>query len=148
MKISFFGHADFCDYGLKEKTIDILTKTIGTDEVEFLFGGYGKFDSFAYECCKEIKKHNEKIKCTFVSAYLGKYLDDRKEQLLKLYDGIIYPPLENVYKKLAILKRNFWMIDESDFVIFFVERTFGGAYTALKHAKKRGKNIINLCDLK
>lgn len=148
MKVSFFGHADFSDNALKGVMVKILADYIKGKEVEFLLGGYGRFDNFAYECCQEVKDTNRGAKCLFVTPYLGSYLENRKEQISKSYDGIIYPPLENVYKKFCILKRNFWMIDESDFIVFYVSRTFGGAYTALKYAKKRGKNIINLCDLK
>ena len=36
MKISFFGHSDFLEYGLKEKVIELLIKTIGDNSVEFL----------------------------------------------------------------------------------------------------------------
>ena len=43
----------------------------------------------------------------------------------------------------VILKRNFWMVDKSEYVISYVYREFGGAYKTLKYAQKTGKNIIS-----
>lgn len=147
MKISFFGHSDFLEYGLKEKVIELLIKTIGDNSVEFLLGEYGRFDGFACDCCQEIRRNNSKSKISFITPYIGKYLEDRKENLLKIYDEIIYPPIETTLKKFAILERNFWMIDQSDLVIVYVCRNFGGANTALEYAQKKNKKIINLCNL-
>ena len=63
---------------------------------------------------------------------------------LELYDSIVYPPLEKTPLKFAISKRNEWMIDQSDFVIAYVEHSFGGAYQSLKYAHRKGKRIVNL----
>ena len=38
------------------------------------------------------------------------------------------------------------MVESADIVIAYVKRS-GGAYTALKHALKKGKMIFNLIDL-
>ena len=63
---------------------------------------------------------------------------------LRIYVSFIYPPLEKVPLKFAINKRNEWMIDQSDFVIAYVEHSFGGAYQSLKYAYRKGKRIVNL----
>ena len=147
MKITFFGHADFLGSDKEEKVVNLLQSVVKDGEVEFLLGGYGGFDSFSRACCQKLKRYSNKIKCTFVTPYLGEYLENRKESLDKLYDSIVYPPIENVFKKFAIIKRNQWMIDESDLIIVYVCRNYGGAYSALQYAKKKNKKIINLYDL-
>jgi hypothetical protein len=48
-------------------------------------------------------------------------------------------------KRYAIIKRNEYMIDESDFIIFYVTHRFGGgAYRALEYAKRKNKQYINI----
>ena len=63
-----------------------------------------------------------------------------------IYDGSVYPPIEQVPKRLAILKRNEWMIDNSDVVVAFVKQDFGGAYKALEYARRRKKAIVNIAE--
>jgi hypothetical protein len=73
-------------------------------------------------------------------------LQDKKEIIKANYDECIYPPIETTYPKFAILRRNEWIIEKSDFIIFYVSRTFGGAYKAMKYAIKLNKKFINLYD--
>ena len=62
----------------------------------------------------------------------------------KEYDSSIYPPLEGVPYKLAIIKRNEWMIDKADLIVAYVNTEYGGARRALTYARRRNKSIINL----
>ena len=78
---------------------------------------------------------------TATESYQKNHLSYIKES----YDEILYPPLEGVPYRFAISARNKWLVENSDLIVFFVRRRFGGAYTAYLHAKKKGKQIINLC---
>ena len=61
------------------------------------------------------------------------------------YDNIIIPEnLYNAHPKSVITLKNRWMIEQSNLVIVYVERNNGGAYTAMKYAKKLNKNVIQL----
>ena len=61
------------------------------------------------------------------------------------YDNIIVPfELAGVHYKSVITKRNRWLVDNSDWLIAFVYRDFGGAYTTLRYAEKKGLQIVNL----
>ena len=71
-------------------------------------------------------------------------MNTRKEILKKTYDLIIYPELEKIPQKYAILRRNQWMVSHADFVVGYVKTHYGGAYKALLYAKKHHKPIINL----
>ena len=57
----------------------------------------------------------------------------------------IYPEgLEKTPKRFAILKRNQWMIDNADIILYFSERSFGGVATAIEYAQKKSKKLISL----
>ena len=55
--------------------------------------------------------------------------------------------LEKTLPKFAIIKRNEWMIDHSDYVITYIEHNFGGAAKFANRAHQRNKNVINLYKL-
>ena len=77
----------------------------------------------------------------------GRYLDKNysKLEFAKYnYDDVIFPPLESVPRKFAILKRNEWMVEEADLVIAYVMYSWGGAVKTLEYAKRKKKTIINL----
>ena len=78
---------------------------------------------------------------------MSNQLNVEKKYYESLYDEIILPAeLINVHYKAAIPLRNRWMVNQSDFVIAYVSRRFGGAYTTYQYAQKLGKPIINLAD--
>ena len=63
------------------------------------------------------------------------------------FDDILIPAeLADVHYKAATSRRNQWLVDHSDYLIAYVYRDFGGAYTTLKYAARRGKEIINLAN--
>ena len=63
MIISFFGHSHFQKTNEYEQIIMKTIDNIARDtSVIFYFGGYGDFDSFAYDCCKKYKKtHPDRV---------------------------------------------------------------------------------------
>ena len=72
-------------------------------------------------------------------------LDNFKEYYETSYDDVVVPgELDGVHYKSAITKRNRWMVEQSDWLIAFVYRNFGGAYATLRYAEKKGLRIINL----
>lgn len=146
MIISFFGHADFNRQSeFEQALLDCLENTVKDNDVELFLGGYGAFDRFCYSCCKKFKKSHPRAKIIFVSPYLSsKHLQNIKQD----YDLIIFPEIENIPPKLAIMYRNKYMVEKSDFIITYVERTYGGAYKAYKYAKKLNKSILNFGELK
>ncbi len=145
MKIAFFGHRN--DYKLKEKVGDelkrIFDEKIATGEVELFFGGKSDFDYFAKETARNYKQKNPKLKLTFVYAYMPK-----EDLYVSGIDETVYPPIENTPLKFAIIARNKWIVEQSDLIIFCVNREYGGAYEMLKHAKKKNKEYINLGTVK
>lgn len=144
MVISFCGHREFTPDAEKEKTIiDILLKYSETEqEVICYTGGYGAFDWFAASCIKKTKKAALNIVNCLVIPYITQSHLDRISLHEKEFDEIIYPPLEDVPPKFAIIRRNEWMIDNSDLLIACVKYSWGGAARTLEYAKRRGKTIL------
>ena len=144
MIIAFTGHSSISDKDNVKKTVkQLLLKIIPENGgVTFYLGGYGDFDEICASVCRELKAKYRDLETVFVTPYLKKIETNYK---LGLYDSSIYPPLESVPPKYAISKRNEWMVENSDIIIAFVKRR-GGAYKTLLYAKRKGKNIINLCE--
>ena len=65
------------------------------------------------------------ITAILVLAYLNRETDTSR------YDDTTYPPLENVPPRYAIVRRNEWMVRESDVVISGVTHGWGGAAKTL-----------------
>ena len=144
MNITFFGHSDACiNKSLIENIKKAIIDNININEKTIFYcGGYGAFDNACAYACVELKRDIKNSEIALVVPYL---LSKKQVDLLNIpYDQIVYPPLECFPKKIAILKRNEWMINNSDLIISFIERSFGGAYKAFCYAKKKEKKIINL----
>ena len=142
MRISFFGHRDIINNEeLKNRLFSTLKENI-TEDCELLFGGYGAFDSLAYECASRLDiPYN--IKKIFVTPYISEsYLKNQVEYIKNQYDAVIYPEIENTPYRFAISARNKWMAEQSDLVICYVNRAYGGAYQVVKNRKIKKK--INL----
>ena len=148
MKITFCGHSNFSfDNTIKEKLKELLLQEIRKNPAcKFYLGGYGDFDSLCLNILKEIKADFPAIELLFITPYLNDNYS--KLETAKLYyDGIIYPPLENVPRRFCISKRNEWMVNEADFLIAFVKYSWGGAAKTLEYAKRKKVEFFNLAEL-
>ena len=148
MTITFCGHSNFSfDNTVKEKLRELLLQEIRKNPAcKFYLGGYGDFDSLCLSILKELKIQFPNIELLFITPYL----DDNYSKLetAKLYyEGIIYPPLENVPRQFCISKRNEWMVNEADFLIAFVKYSWGGAAKTLEYAKRKKVGFFNLAEL-
>lgn len=141
MVCTFFGHAD-----AKKEIIPALRKEIinlieNKNVDTFYVGNHGHFDFYAETVLKELSEIYPHIKYSVVLAYLprgseGEYYD---------FSNTIYPEgIEKAPLKYAIIKRNKWMIDNSDFVITYVKRVVGGAAQFKELAEKKKKIIIEI----
>lgn len=145
----FAGHSEItgCEkikwYLKREITNLIINDNVGI----FYNGGKGYFDQLCADVVYEAKKDYPLIKSYCVLAYPRVKVDRSADILLNKFDEIFYPNLERTPYNLAILKRNEWMVDNSDFMIVYVKHSWGGAARTLKYAQK-GKNtvIFNLAD--
>lgn len=139
--VTFCGHGDLSRAEISHvipRLLCTLENLINNGAVEFLLGDYGDFDKLCAKTLYFLKNKYPHIVSVCVTPYM------EREYSRILYDLSEYPPLEKVPKRIAIIKRNEYMIDKSDIVVSYITHTFGGAYTSFKYAKRKHKNIIML----
>lgn len=144
MTVTFCGHSDFVpSTAVEARLLSVLGSQIGDSPAELLLGGYGNFDRFALRCGRIFQQTHPQVSLVYVTPYM---ITERQTSVGAEYDGIVYPPLENVPPRYAILHRNRYMVEQADLVIACITRSRGGAYQTFLHAQRKGKTIINLAD--
>ncbi len=146
-RVALFGHRDLrVQRAVEEHLFPILCDLIRTKEyVEFYIGRNGEFDTFVASVIKRVQNFvgNANNDMTLVLPYVEKDIIYYEEY----YDRIVIPDcVSGIHPKGAITRRNRWMVEECDLFVCYVERESGGAYTALKYARRLGKNIVNLAE--
>ena len=138
---TFFGHRD-CPSSVKESLYAAVEGLICNQQVDtFYVGTQGSFDRMTYAALVELRKRYQHIKVYRVLAYMPRLSDIAQDRSV-LGDTILPEGIEKVHPRYAIVHRNNWMIDRSDYVIAYVTHPTGGAYQAVERAKKKGKTII------
>lgn len=150
MIISFFGHSKFSgNVAYEQLLLDFLEKNIGDKTAVAYLGDHGDFDTFAYDCCKKYKLNHPNFTLVYVTPYMTlEFQKGNLNQQLERYDEILYPEIEDKPIRFAIVYRNRYMVEKSDYVVTFVSHNWGGAYAAYKYAERKGKPIFNLADFK
>ena len=140
MTCTFIGHRDTPSTIkpiLKNTIIDLIEKYSVND---FYVGNHGDFDSMVLSTLKEVLEIFPNISYTVVLAYIPQNKDIYAD-----YSHTIYPDiLENTPPKFAIKKRNYWMLEKSDFLVCYVCNKLTNAYDYLEVAQKKKKTVINL----
>lgn len=142
---TFFGH-QIINKDIKELLMCQIENLITEYGVNvFYVGNNGQFDDLVAEVLRKLKSRNPQISYSIVLAYLP----EKKQKYNQLsYTETIYPEgLEYTPPRFAISKRNQWMVQQSDYVIAYVEHSFGGAAQFTEYARKKHKTVINLADL-
>ena len=137
MTVTFCGHKELDDPGAIRRWLEETVERLileGADR--FLLGGYGAFDMLAASVVFQAKQKHPAVRSILVLPYL-----DRKADA-SLYDSTLYPPLETVPLRFAIVRRNEYMVSRSDVVIAYVLYSWGGAAATLRYAEKQQKRII------
>ncbi len=147
----FAGHRKITDdiEIIKEKLKKEIISLIENHNVTtFYNGGKGDFDWLCAHTVDDLKKDYPFISSQLVLAYIPKE-KNKYAYTLKIFDSMIYPKMEKTPPRFAIIKRNQWMINDSNFLIAYVKNHFGGAYKTLQYAeRKKNIKIISLVDEK
>lgn len=137
MIVTFCGHRKTDNPDSVSKWLDsILPALIEGGAGVFYLGGYGDFDRLATAAVRRQKSVYPYIESVLVLPYLNRHFDTAD------YDSTIYPPLENTPPRFAIVKRNQWMVCESDAIISGVINSWGGAAKTLDFAKQKKKVVL------
>ena len=133
---TFFGHRD-SPSSIKADLYNAIEQLICNQCVDtFYVGTQGDFDRMVYAALVELRQRYSHINVYRVLAYMPKSSD------ADTADTIVPEGIENSHPRYAIVHRNNWMIDRSDYVIAYITHPTGGAYQAVERAKKKGKTII------
>ena len=146
MIVTFCGHRDFVETAEAENQLTIFLEKYARENVRLVCynGGYGNFDYFAAKCVQRMQEQYSNIRNCLVLPYIDQPFLERIEIFKNHFDETIYPPLESVPRKYAIIRRNEWMVDSADIVIAYVTYSWGGAARTLEYARRKKKNIIQI----
>lgn len=138
MVCTFFGHGD-TPLSVKPQVENLIRTLIEKHGVNlFYVGNHGNFDKIVTQVLKELQTEYS-IEYYIILAYMP-----TKGSLYK-GDNTLYPDgLENVPPKYAIIKRNEWMINNSDIVVTYVRHDFGSAAKFKATAVKKNKQVFEL----
>lgn len=149
MIITFFGHSQISN---SEKELYSKIETIFKKQAElnpslmFYCGHKGQFDYLCESCIDSLKINYPLIQKVYITPYLSidyqkKHLNDLKDK----FDNIIFPvDCEKCPPRFAYSRRNRWMINQADIILFYVNHSWGGAAASLEYAQKKNKFIINI----
>ena len=162
MKVCFIGHRHI---SITENLVLQLRATISdlidNGATTFLFGSMSEFDTLAWEIVTEYKALHPNIARIYVRASF-EHIDKSYEQyLLMSYEETYFPKQISKAGKYAYVERNYEMINNSSFCVFYYDRnytptskTYGhkipkttgksGTKIAYEYAVKKKKNITNL----
>ena len=139
MAVTFFGHKDTpkeIEPTLRSTLIDLIeNKNINV----FYVGNNGNFDT-------TVRRQLEDLSQTYPITYsvVLAYLPTKKSEYDDYANTILPEGIETVHKRFAISYRNKWMVEQSDIVITYVARTYGGAWQFKAMAERQGKTVIEL----
>ncbi len=132
---------------IKQNIAIEIRKLITQGVTYFIVGGALGFDTLAAQTVLDLKKDYPQIKLILAipcedQADKWNYKDKTIYEYIKNQaDKVIY--ISKEYEKECMLKRNRFMVDNSNFVIAAWDgRKRGGTYYTLNYAKKLNKQII------
>ncbi len=140
--------------------IETLIVKYGIDT--FLFGDKSQFNDLCYEIVSELKKNYPYLKRIYVRAQSPYINDAYKAYLLKNYEDTYYPNSVIKAGRLSYIKRNYEMINESEYCIIYFNKDYvptkqknenicprqtkSGTQIAYDYALKSQRKIINIFD--
>lgn len=139
-----FGHRNVFE-NLSEKLDDAIESAVQQGCEIFYTGAIGDFDSLFSSAVRTAKKNYPFIKLICVKPYFTNDINTNRDYYAALYDDIIIPDeLADIHYKAVINARNRWMIDNSDIIVVYTVRNYGGAYDALKYAKRNQRTVFTI----
>ena len=154
----FFGHRNLTvTEFIKDELYNTVKDLIENKNVSiFLFGSKSIFNTLCYQTVSKIKKEYPHIKRVYVRAEYPEINKDYRSYLLENYENTYFPYSALKAGNAVYLKRNYYMIDNSDFCIVYCDYNYqptpkrnylsktSGTKKAVDYAAKKQKRIINI----
>ena len=144
-RVSFIGHREIDRFFYVEEQVrEIVERLIKSKEyIEFYVGRNGEFDLMVASVIKRAQRDYDYKNCSLILVLA--YPIANIEDMENYYDEVWYPQeLYHVHYKAAITKRNEWFVNNSDLLVAYVTKEYGGAYECLQKARKTSIEIIHL----
>ena len=146
----FAGHSQiFGQQDIYEKLLSVIEDLIIFHSInEFWVGNYGDFDKLSARAIRHLKEKYSYIQLNLIIPYLTEEINSCKEEYYNNYDNMLIADIaENTPKKLQIIKCNEYMVNNSLFLVCYVNHSYGGAAKTLSYGKKSKElTIINLSE--
>lgn len=176
---SFFGHrnAELTSDKLTELE-SVIERLITNENVSlFLFGSRSNFDKICHEVVTKLKDKYDIKRLAYPCKHESVILESEKEKFEKMFKSIVLREsnilcfdeeanhkARNMSGKASYIERNYAMIDDSDYCIFYYDETYipkqkkvnsnkdilptkvtsSGTSLAYKYATQSKKTIINI----
>lgn len=102
---------------------------------EFIIGHYGGFDRLAARAVIEAKKTHPEVTLTLLLPY---HPAERPMEAPEGFDGTYYPPdMEQVPRRVAIVRANRYMVDHVDYLIAYAWHPGSNARDLVDYAQNR-----------
>jgi len=144
---------------LKQTVLSLIDNGVTT----FLFGSKSQFNTLAWDIVTGYREQYPFIRRVYVRSS-NQYIDSPYEQfLLQFYEESFFLPQLEKAGKYSYVERNYAMIDNSDYCIFYYNQNYvpsvsnnnknavtvnrkatSGTKIAYRYAVSKGKTIINL----
>ncbi len=146
----FIGHRAIHETEqLKSEIYEVIEKLIVERKVDtFLFGSKSRFNSLCLELVTELKEKYPHIKRIYVRAEYPYINESYRNYLLENYEDTYYPEKIRGSGKAAYIERNYEMILNSRFCVFYYNKHAlprmrnSGTKIALQYARVKKKEII------
>jgi len=139
---SFFGHSCLYEQSeeiaqkLRQIIIDLIEKGVDT----FYVGNHGEFDILSSKIASDLRTLYPHIQVVVVLCY-----PNELQYLKSSFTDFLMPSeVEAAPKRACIVKRNKWVVDNSDYVVGYIKYKIGGAYSVVQYAQKHKKQIIEV----
>lgn len=148
----FIGHRAIYDTEkLRMQLCEIIEELILNEKVDtFLFGSKSQFNSVCLEIVTKLREKHPHIKRIYVRAEYPYISELYKNYLLESYEDTYYPEHIVGSGRAAYVERNYNMIDNSHFCVFYYDRDIAtlikksGTKIALDYAIRQRKHVIKL----
>ncbi len=150
----FTGHRDIDPVKvprIREKLREIIIKCIEEGFTDFYNGGARGYDLLSAEEVLKLKKTYPSLRLHIIVPCANQTRGWREEDVIR-YEKVTacadeVKCLSPVYFDGCMQVRNRYMVDNSELLIAYLERAYGGSAGTVTYAEKNGKEIINVFDM-
>lgn len=141
------GHRNLNYENVADKTEQAFLSLIEEGYDTFLVGMAVGFDFLCFKILEKLREYKDIkiIACIPCPGQPLKYSEPQKreyERMLSVADDKIV--LSENYTPYCMLKRNAFMVDNSDCLLCFMRKDKGGTYYTYNYAKRKNRRIIEI----